>query len=131
MKNLKTNARAYLSIFWPVICFTILGGIVIFLQPTTNTESQVIILILGASIILLLKGYELGTPTRIAKKLGLEDEGKLEVGDNKCPECGEQLRLGRDKDDYIQSYCPKCEEIIETIFIPKHRPGVKLRPHSD
>ena len=70
----------------------------------------------------------------IAKKLGLKDLGS-EVpgfaGCSQCPDCKGKLRLGEDKHEYRWSYCPKCWEKIETISIPRFRPGIKVEKHDD
>jgi len=68
---------------------------------------------------------------RIAKKLGLEDAGEATIGDKNCRECGTRLRFGKDGQDYTWSYCPKCQKRIDTVFMPRLQPGIKVAPHDD
>jgi predicted Zn-ribbon and HTH transcriptional regulator len=72
---------------------------------------------------------------KIAKKLGLKDLGKAEIlrvgGNDKCPDCGTELRLGEDRHEYQWSYCPKCQKKIKTIAMPRFQPGIKVEPHND
>lgn len=68
---------------------------------------------------------------RIAKKLGLKDIGKTTIGNKTCQECGTELRFGKDKRDYTLSYCPNCQKIIATVFIPRFEPTIIVPPHDD
>ena len=68
---------------------------------------------------------------KIAKELGLEDLNQDLPGDKTCENCGGKLRLGRDKNSYDQSYCPKCRKIVRTVLVPRFPPGVKIKPHND
>lgn len=67
---------------------------------------------------------------RAAKKLGLEDVGKANLGDKQCF-CSEGLRFGEDENKHVVSYCPKCVKIIATIKIPRLGPKIKVPPHDD
>lgn len=68
---------------------------------------------------------------KIAKELGLEDLNQDFPGDKICKSCGGKLRLGKDKNNYGQAYCPKCKKIIRTVFMPRFSPGIKVEPHDD
>lgn len=68
---------------------------------------------------------------KIAKQLGLKDEGKAAFGDKVCSECGTDLRFGTDKNKYTWSYCPKCRKKIQTVLMPRFSPGIKIFNHKD
>ena len=68
---------------------------------------------------------------KVAGRLGLEDLDKDFPGNKKCKDCGEELRLGKDKNNHEQSYCPKCGKIVRTVFVSRFPPGVRVELHDD
>jgi phage FluMu protein Com len=70
---------------------------------------------------------------RIAKKLGLEDlGGDVPSRDKTCRDCGKGLRLGKNpKNNYLESYCPKCKKIVCTIAVPRFPSPIRIVPHDD
>jgi len=57
----------------------------------------------------------------IAKKLGLKDQGIYP--DHRCA-CGVNTRLGKDTDDLIWSWCPKCKCKFNIVSVPKFSYGI-------
>jgi hypothetical protein len=68
---------------------------------------------------------------RIAGMLGLEDVGEIRIGDRTCPDCRTGLRLGKDRQGNIDSYCPKCLKTIATVFTPRVGARRRVPPHDD
>ena len=68
---------------------------------------------------------------KIVKKLGLEDIGEAAFDDKTCQDCGTELRFGKDRQEYIWSYCPKCQKKITTVLIPRFQPSIKVTSHDD
>jgi hypothetical protein len=68
---------------------------------------------------------------KIAIKLGLEDMGKTKFEEMIHDTCGQTLRFGKDKDNYIWSYCPRCQIKIMTILMPRFSFRIKLSSCND
>ena len=78
---------------------------------------------------------------QIAKKLGLKDEGKLELGEKICKVCGTRLRIGeeilpKDKANKLYpskfSYCPVCKKRVSVVFSPRVNPKpINFEPDND
>ena len=69
---------------------------------------------------------------RIAKRLGLEDLGEAMIGDRVCKDCGTKLRFGKNQQEDVVSYCPKCQKIIATIERLRFPPSLMLKiPRHD
>jgi hypothetical protein len=68
---------------------------------------------------------------KIAKSLGLKYVGGEIPGEKNCRKCQSALKLGEDRHGNTQAFCPKCEEIVRTVYVPRFSPGIKVESHND
>jgi hypothetical protein len=65
------------------------------------------------------------------RKIGLKTLKEDFAGDKKCSDCGKELKLGIDRNDYKQVYCQNCKKIVRTYTIPRFRPPIKIQKNND